>query len=86
VGITTVGLVVRLEADVVPDVPAVLPGELVCELVQPATAAAQQIRSMIAMNALSFIPDDDKLVYLSVAIFGTVKRSEKISSWLWGAG
>ena len=46
----------------------------ICELVQPAIATAQQIRNIIAMNALAFIPDDDGLVYLTVAIFGTEER------------
>jgi len=77
-GITSVGLVVRLGAGVVLDVPAVLPEELVCELVQPATATAQQIRNMTTMNALPFIPDDDRLVYLFVTIFNASEKKQKI--------
>ena len=59
-GITSVGLVVRLDDADAPDDPAVLPDCVVvaCELEQPATATAQQIRKITVINALAFISDD----------------------------
>jgi hypothetical protein len=63
-GITSVGLVVRLEEEGVPDEPAVLPDVVTvdCELVQPARATATQMRKIIAINALAFISDDKGIV------------------------
>jgi hypothetical protein len=59
-GIVSVGLVVRLEEDDMPDEPAVFPDVdgVTCELVQPAPAIAQQMRKITTMNALAFISDD----------------------------
>jgi hypothetical protein len=68
-GITSVGLVVRAAADDPPEVlPEVLPDEAVCELVQPARAAAPQTRTISTRTVLAFIPDDDRWNYLWVAI------------------
>jgi hypothetical protein len=67
--------VVRLEASVVPDADGVLPDELDCELVQPARATAQQTRTISTRIVLAFIPDDDGLVYLTVAIVGSAEGS-----------
>jgi hypothetical protein len=62
-----VGAVVPL----VPDVPEVLADDEGCELVQPHRATAQQTRTIKRMIALAFIPKDNSLLYLSLAIFGS---------------
>jgi hypothetical protein len=72
-GITSVGIVVRVEAGeaVPPDVlplPEVLADLAVCEPVQPASATAQQTRTISTRIVLAFIPDDDWQDYLLVAI------------------
>jgi hypothetical protein len=46
-----------------------------CELVQPAIATAPQMRKITTMNALALIPVDGRLLYLFVAIFGSVKSA-----------
>jgi hypothetical protein len=63
-----VGPVVRLEEAVVPDeADVVVVGD--CELVQPATATAPQMRRITPMNVLALIPEDGGLHYLFIAIF-----------------
>jgi hypothetical protein len=57
-GITSVGLVTRPAEEDVPDAPVLPVVAVDCELVQPATATAQQMRKITAINVLAFIPDD----------------------------
>lgn len=89
-GITSVGLVVRVEAgDAAPLVVMLLEGlpeDVVCELVHPAIATAQQTRTISTRIVLAFIPDDDWRDYLLIAIFILASLSLGLDCTLAGAG